>query len=99
MLAMHEALQAASTALRRDECGAWRITGTKGHIYTWGDRESFLLYVKVGRSKKKWTYNKRNLAFCTVTQDGDDEGCLRLNGLPDEDQAAWIRATLGIRRR
>jgi hypothetical protein len=30
------ALDATELALRRDECKAWRINGSRGHIYTWG---------------------------------------------------------------
>lgn len=92
------ALEAAHTALRRDECGAWRINGTHGHVYTWGDDRSWLLYVASG-SPRKWTEDKKRLSFCRVTQDGDDEGCLRLFALPTATEAAAIRRVLGIRRR
>jgi len=34
-----------------------------------------------------------------VTQDGDDEGCLRLHQLPTLEQASIIRDVLGIRKR
>src|SRR5947208_1016907 len=75
-------------ALRRDECAAWRINGEHGHIYSWDD-ESFLLYVFCG-SVRAWSAVKKRLAFCQATQDGDDEGCLRLFGLPTAVQAAAI---------
>jgi hypothetical protein len=85
-------------ALRRDECGAWRINGTRGSIHTWGDGSSWVLYV-AGRSALHWTWLKKKLSFCRVTQDGDDEGCLRLVSLPTPEQAGVIRDALGIRKR
>jgi hypothetical protein len=44
-----------------------------------------------------WTWAKKQLGFCRVTQDGDDEGILRLDRLPWPDEASEIRALLGIR--
>ena len=49
------------------------------------------------RSGLHWTHTKKRLDFCTVTQDGWDEGCLRPFGLPTPDQADEIRDILGIR--
>jgi hypothetical protein len=93
-----KALSASELALRLDECGAWRINGRKGHGYTWGDGESFVLYVACG-SARAWSAAKKRLAFCRIVQDGDDEGCWRLLGLPSPEQAEAIRRVLGIRRR
>jgi hypothetical protein len=39
------------------------------------------------------------LSFCQVTQDGDDEGCLRLLDLPTLEQAVLIRKAIGLKRR
>jgi hypothetical protein len=99
MLALHTALNAVSTALSRHEHSVWQITGKRGHILTWGDGESFLLYVQPGPSSRRWNNAKRDLPFCEVTQDGDGEGCLRLRGLPSPGQAAAIRDVLNIWRR
>jgi hypothetical protein len=33
-------------------------------------------------TKQRWTSFKKRLAFCELTQDGDQEGCFRLHGLP-----------------
>jgi len=93
-----EALGAWDRALRRDECGAWRINGKHGTIHTWGDGRTWVLFVGC-RSGQHWTFTKRRLAFCSVTQDGWDEGCLRLHQLPDATQAEVIREVLGIRKR
>lgn len=92
------ALNAWDRALRRDECGAWTIMGSRGTIHTWGDGKTWVLYVSC-RSGQHWTYTKRNLSFCQVMQDCWDEGCLRLRQLPTPDQATAIREDLGIRKR
>jgi hypothetical protein len=92
------ALSAWERALRRDECGAWRVNGQRGHIYTWGDGKSWLLYIQAD-SPRHWSSIKKQLSFCRVTQDGDDEGCLRLFGLPTPEQAKAIRKVLAIRKR
>ena len=85
-------------ALRRDECSAWCITGKHGRIYTWGDSKTWVLWVGC-RSGLHRTHTKKRLEFCTVTQDGCDEGCLRLHHLPTPEQAEEIRQVLGIRKR
>jgi len=92
------ALNAWDRALRRDECGAWRINGRHGTIHTWGDGKTWVLFVRC-RSARHWTITKRRLSFCTPTQDGDDEGCLRLHALPTSEQAEVIRDVLGLQKR
>ena len=92
------ALNGTDRALRRDECGAWCISGQHGTIHTWGDGISWAHFVAC-RSARHWTAIKARLAFCVVTQDGDDEGVLRLHRLPTPDEAAVIREVLGIRKR
>ena len=67
-------------------------------MHSWGDGSTWVLYV-VGRSERHWTWLKRSLSFCTVTQDGDEEGCLRLHKLPTPEQAEVIRDVLGIQKR
>jgi hypothetical protein len=63
-----------------------------------GDRSGWLLFAGC-HSVRRWTATKRCLSFCEVTQDGDDEGCLRLGGLPTPERAEAIREALGIRKR
>ncbi|MCB1501028.1 MAG: hypothetical protein KDK07_14780 [Bauldia sp.] len=92
------ALDASPSQLRRDECGSWTISGRRGTIHTWGDGESWLAYVRC-RSRQHWTFTKRRLTFMTVTQDGDEEGCLRLLRLPISEEAAAIRDVMGLRKR
>ena len=92
-----EALDASSLALRRDACGDYAINGKSGHIYA--DGSGFLLCVSTGESARRWTNVKGRLAFCRLTQDGDDEGCLHLDRLPTAVEADLIREALGIRKR
>ena len=96
--ALLTALNGWDRALRRDECGAWCISGKAGSIHTWGDGKTWMLFVAC-HSARHWTATKQRLAFCAVTQDGEDEGCLRLHQLPTVAQAAIIRDALGIRKR
>jgi hypothetical protein len=96
--ALLAALGAQDRALRRDECGAWAISGKHGSISTWGDGETWVVFVGC-RSAQHWTWTKKKLSFCSVTQDGDNEGCLRLHQLPTPEQASVIRDVLGIRKR
>ena len=92
------ALNASDRALHRDECGAWCISGTRGTLHTWGNGKSWALFVTCN-SGQHWTWVKKKLSFCTVTQDADDEGVLRLDQLPTPDQANVIRHVLGIQKR
>jgi hypothetical protein len=83
--ALLEATNGAMNALRRDECGDWTITGSRGTIRACDGK--FYVYIPSG-SAKAWTYVKRALAsFATVSQDGDDEGVLVMSRMPDEDEA------------
>jgi len=92
------ALGAGGRALRRDDSGAWAIIGSRGTIHTFGDGQTWLVFIRC-RSRLHWTYTKQRLAFCTLCQDGDDEGTLRLHRLPTAAEATLIRDILGIRKR
>ena len=94
-----KALRASELALRLDECGAWRVNGKRGHIYTWADYGGgWVMYVAC-TSMWGWTTAKKRLAFAEVVQNGNEEGCVRLHELPTADQARVIRSILGIRKR
>jgi hypothetical protein len=101
--ALLEALDASPRALRREqyrgsnERGDYAINGKSGHIYA--DGAGYLLCVTTGESTRRWTNIKCKLAFCRLTQDGDDEGCLHLDRLPTPAEADLIREVLGIRRK
>jgi hypothetical protein len=98
LVRLHRALDAAQTTLRLDEASLWTIRGRgANYISTWGDGQSWLLYLQC-RSIRAWSAAKKRLAFCRVTQDGDDEGVLRLERLPTSDEAVQIRELLGVRK-
>jgi hypothetical protein len=69
----------------------------------YADGTGFLLCVNAKderyQSLRRWTNIKRRLAFCRITQDGDEEGCLHLDQLPTPADAVLIREALGIRKR
>src|SRR5262245_14728355 len=96
--ALLAALGAWYRALRRDECGAWCISGMYGRIHASGNAKTWVFWLGC-RSPLHWTYTKRRLTSCSVTQDAEEEGCLRLHALPTPDQADVIRDVLGIRKR
>jgi hypothetical protein len=77
--------------------GDYQITGKHGHVLA--DGAGFLLYVGTNESVRRWTNVKRQLSFCRLKQDGDDEGCLHLDRLPTENEAAAIRNCLRIKRK
>jgi hypothetical protein len=98
------ALGCRAAALRRDECGDWRIEGSSGHVYAvpgaldQPNRPGFMLYIMTG-SPKAWTFAKRALAFAKVINDGDEEGAFVMRRLPTADEAALIRRYCGIPKR
>jgi hypothetical protein len=104
LLAFAEALGSASTTLRRDENGDWRIKGKLGFIYavpgTLAEpgRQGFELFCE-REAKQAWTWAKKLLSFCAVNQDGDTEGVLLLSRLPTPAEAGTIRDVLGVAKR
>ena len=114
LLKLVEALGCRDAALRRDECGDWRINGKYGYIYAvpgipWGGMEKtegFQIYFRGARefeeptSSQAWTWARKMLEpFCRVTQDGDMEGMLFLARLPTPEEAEIIRDKLRIAKR
>jgi hypothetical protein len=104
LVALLDALDASETTLQRDlvrsegRTGDWGIRGKYGHVYP--DGAGYLLYVHTDESPRRWFNVKARLTgFCKLTQDGDDEGCLHLERLPNEAEAAAIREAVGIRKR
>lgn len=82
--------------IKLDDCGDWNIFGRKGHIFT----DSKLWYIFVAETtKRKWNIIKRKLNFMEVTQDGDDEGIMRLERMPSQEEAEALREVLGLRKR
>ena len=78
-----DALDISHRNIRKDECSQWTISGKRGHLQTWGDNYSYLLYV-TAYSARKWGAVKRKanaFGWQLKHEDGNDEGCFRL-GLP-----------------
>lgn len=103
LLTLADALVSAAAALRRDDNNDWRINGSAGHIYAvpgvpQRPRPGYLMFCE-RETRMAWTYAKKALPFCLVTQDGGTEGCFFLDRLPDEAEAEAIRDTLGVRKR
>ena len=104
LLKLTKTLVSRDSALRRDECGDWRIEGSSGHVYAvpgtldqpnW---PGFMLYIMTG-SPKAWTFAKRALAFAKVINDGDEEGAFVMSRLPTADEATLVRRYCGIPKR
>ena len=92
------AIDASSVALERPNCRGWlgdyQLTGKHGHVLA--DHPGYLLYVT--GTVQRWKKAKRIFPG-TVTQDGDDEGIIRLDRLPTPIEAESIRDLIGIRKR
>src|SRR6476646_3885953 len=98
---MGEVLNAARNAVRLDECRLWTVQGSRGYVSTWGDGQTWMLAVG-SKTPRHWTFTKQRMAsfpgLAQLTQDGDDEGVLRLMHLPTPEEAAEIRRATGIRQ-
>jgi hypothetical protein len=108
LLVIVAALRVSKANLRRDPCGDWNIVrrrdrrrghiwidGVGGHIAT--DGVWYYVHLRLP-TKRKWENAKRKLNFLTVTQDGDDEGVLKMSDLHTAEQAKIIRRLLGLRK-
>ena len=83
-------------AYRRDECGDWRVEGKSGWIYE--GKEGFNIYCFCATARA-WSFAKKDLAFCRLRQDGEDDGYFVLDRLPTEAEAEIIRDKLKIRKK
>jgi hypothetical protein len=110
LLELAEALGCREAALRRDECGDWRVKGERGWIYAVSGsldergREGFQLVVMPDgefgdppKGSKEWAWAKKDMArFAALQNDGDGEGAVFMFRLPTAAGAAMIRDRLGI---
>lgn len=82
---------------RRDECGDACIVGKRGNIHADGTGFSVAVMLDTARA---WAAARKKLGrFCRLVAAGDTEGVLHLPGLPTREQAAALRAVLGIAKR
>ena len=106
LLKFAEALGSRDRALRRDDCGDWRISGKHGLVYAVPgmldrpETPGFQIVV-VGQfsSGRWWGAAKRGLAFAKVTNDGDEEGALFMDRLPTPGEVEAIRHYLGVAKK
>jgi|SRR5882672_3083988 len=89
-------LRVSYSRIKLDECGDWNIVGDNGHIFT--ECVFWYIYVSPG-SKRKWNSIKDKLHFMIVSQDGDEEGILKLDRMPNVEEAKLVRKVLGMRIR
>ena len=88
-------LSISKNNLRRDELNYYNLVGKRG----WIDTDSVFWYVRVGcKSSRVWKNVKSALRFMVLWQDGDDEGALRLDRYPTEEEAQKIRKICGFTR-
>jgi hypothetical protein len=107
LLEFAEALNSRPSALRRDECGDWRINGRHGHICAVPNAFHILFFARNGVTEwdgegphlKDYVRAKRALVFCRLAQDGTGEGIFVLDRLPLAGEADVIRDVLGVPRR
>lgn len=94
-----DAVDVSHRNIHKDDCGQWTISGDAGHLQTWGDQSSYVLFVSAYSSRKWGAIKRKAKSFgWEITQDGDDEGCFRL-GLPNVAQSDLLRKLLGLRRK
>jgi hypothetical protein len=104
LLRLVEALGCRDAALRRDECGDWRINGRQGHIYAVPEGFQLIFFARNGVNEwdgagphiEDYMRAKRNLAFCRLMQDGTGEGIFLPDRLPTKEEAEVIRDILVI---
>lgn len=88
-------LKVSKNNLRLDGYLDWNIFGGGGKISTDGDEWYFYLKMETDR---KWKRVKKQLGFMVVSQDGDDEGVLKMSEMPGEEQAEKVRKYLRLRK-
>lgn len=93
---LSDSLETSYQRIRLDECGDWNIFGRKGKIST--DTKLWYVYIP-GQTKRQWNAAKHKLKFMEVSQDGDEEGILKLERMPNLEEAKIIRKVLGLRQR
>lgn len=96
LLGLVDSLGISKKNLRKDELGYWNLYGRRGKIDTDGE----FWYVRIScKSRTIWQNVKHAISFMVKWQDGDDEGALRLDRYPTEEEANKIRKILGFSRR
>lgn len=87
------ALNISKIHIRKDELNYWNIIGKDA----WIDTDSVFWYIHLGGSARQWSAWKKALFFMELKIDGEDEGVLSLQRMPDETESRVIRKLLRLR--
>lgn len=96
LLALASALEISLVHLRRDDCGDWALLGRFGRVYALASSYQIAI---TGWETLGWNRCKREFAFATLTQDGDDEGAFTFDRDPTPYEAETIRHRVGLKKR
>jgi hypothetical protein len=107
LLMLRDALGVRDNALKRDECGDWRVNGRQGHIYAVPEGFQIVFFARCGVTEwdgegphiEDCIRAKRSLIFCRLAQDGVGEGIFFLDRLPTSTEAEIIRGILAIAKK
>lgn len=97
ILALCKCLAISPHRIRKDECTDYFWGCRLGKIYTvapWW----YVYYSVEDEEGVSWNITKKKLSFMTIHQDGDQEGIMKADFPPDEEQAKIIRRVLKIRK-
>lgn len=82
-----------SNKIEIDACGDPNIYGKKGKLFV--GKPFWFIYIFDGN----WNVSKRKLRFMILSQDGDQEGILKLDRLPTIKESAIIREIGGFKQK
>lgn len=104
LLKMAAQLEISLGQLRRDDCGDWAIHGRFGTVASIPTGFSIVIGgwlpdAAPWSTSRGWNICKKEMSFCELTQDADDEGVFRLDRLPTSEESEKIRRYAGLRRR
>lgn len=94
LLKLCRALSISRNNIKKDELGYWNIVGKRGKIDT--DGEWWYLHIQTGKPRI-WHNVKKSLPGMVVAIDGDLEGVLKQESMPDVISSQQIRSTIGVR--
>ncbi len=89
------------SVIQKDIYGDYIIKSEYGFLYSDG-RYLYISIVETVENKfktRQWTWVKKELPFMEFWQDGDIEGVLRLERMPNSEEAEKIRNVMNLRKR
>lgn len=88
------ALNISKVHIRKDELNYWNIIGKDA----WIDTDGMYWYIHLSATVRQWSIWKKSLSFMELKIDGDEEGVLRLQRMPEENESKIIRKLLRLRQ-